>query len=84
MRFPLAVQNGKRSSGFGMRGSCTLSCMRKTYTTDLSDEEWAYLKIRLPASNLPSRLRAHSLRDIFDAIFYPYQLTSRWLCASES
>ena len=51
-------------------GACTLSCMRKTYPTDLSDEEWARLKIRLPASKLPGRLRAHSLRDITDAIFY--------------
>ncbi len=57
---------------------CTLSCMRKTYPTDLSDEEWAYLKIRLPASKLPSRLRAHSLRDIFDAIFYILRSGCPW------
>jgi transposase len=49
---------------------CTLSCMRKTYPTDLSEKEWGYLKTRLPASKLPDRLRAHSLCDIFDALFY--------------
>ncbi len=52
--------------------------MRKTYPTDLSDEEWAYLKIRLPASKLPGRLRAHSLRDIFDAIFYVLRSGCPW------
>lgn len=60
-----------------MRGSRTLSsCMRKTYPTDLSDEEWAYLKIRLSASKLPGRLRAHSLRDVFDATFFFHVLRS--------
>ncbi len=52
--------------------------MRKTYPTDLSDEEWAYLKIRLPASRLPGRLRAHSLRDVFDAIFYVLRSGCPW------
>ncbi len=52
--------------------------MRKTYPTDLSDEEWAYLKIRLPASKLPGRLRAHSLRDIVDAIFYVLRSGCPW------
>ncbi len=52
--------------------------MRKTYPTDLSDEEWAYLKIRLPASKLPGRLRAHSLRDVFDAIFYVLRSGCPW------
>jgi putative transposase len=44
--------------------------MKKNYATDLSDGEWTYLKTYLLASKLPGRLRAHSLRDIFDAIFY--------------
>ena len=35
---------------------------------DLSDEEWACLKARFPSSKSPGRPRAHSLRDIFDAI----------------
>ena len=34
----------------------------KDLSYDLSGEEWGYLKTRLPASKLPDRLRAHSLR----------------------
>jgi putative transposase len=52
--------------------------MRKTYPTDLSDQEWTCLKTHLPASKLPNRLRAHSLRDIFDAIFYVLRSGCPW------
>ncbi len=52
--------------------------MRKTYTTDLSDAEWTCLKTHLPASKLPNRLRAHSLRDVFDAIFYVLRSGCPW------
>src|SRR5215210_2711687 len=52
--------------------------MRMTYSTDLSDTEWACLKANLPASKLPGRLRAHSLRDIFDAIFYVLKSACPW------
>ena len=61
-----------------MRKDCTLSCMRKTYATDLSDEEWLRLKSHLPASKLPVKLRAHSLRDILDAIFYVLRSGCPW------
>src|SRR5215212_4114947 len=44
--------------------------MRKIYTTDLSDAEWACLKNHLPASKLPGKMRPHALREIFDAIFF--------------
>ncbi len=44
--------------------------MRKIYPTDISEEEWDCLKARLSVSKLPGRPRTHSLRDIFDAIFY--------------
>jgi putative transposase len=43
--------------------------MRRKYPTDLSDEEWACLKARFPPSKSPGVGRAHSLHDIFDAIF---------------
>ncbi len=52
--------------------------MRKTYPTDLSDEEWTYLKTRLPNPNLPRRPRAHPLRHIFDAIFYVLRSGCPW------
>ena len=44
--------------------------MRKTYATDLSDGEWACLRARLPELPRTVRMRAHALRDVFDAIFY--------------
>ena len=52
--------------------------MRRTYSTDLSDKEWACLKANLPASKVPGRLRSHSLRDIFDAIFYVLKSGCPW------
>jgi len=52
--------------------------MRNTYSTDLSDEEWACLKNHLSASKLPCKLRAHSLREIFDAIFYVLKSGCPW------
>ena len=52
--------------------------MRKTYPTDLSDTEWDRLKTHLPDAMLPGRLRAHSLRDIFDAIFYVLRSGCPW------
>ncbi len=61
-----------------MRGSCTLSCMRKIYPTDLSDKEWAYLRSRLPSLPKAVRPRAHSLRDILDAIFYVLRSGCPW------
>ena len=52
--------------------------MRKSYPTDLSDEEWAHLKTYLPASKLPGRMRVHTLREIFDAIFYILKSGCPW------
>ena len=52
--------------------------MRKSYPTDLSDEEWAHLKTYLPASKLPGRMRVHALREIFDAIFYVLKSGCPW------
>ena len=52
--------------------------MRKIYTTDLSDEEWTSLKNCLPAPKLPAKMRAHALREIFDAIFYVLKSGCPW------
>jgi putative transposase len=52
--------------------------MRRTYSTDLPDKEWTRLKANLPASKMPGRLRAHSLRDIFDAILYVLKSGCPW------
>jgi putative transposase len=52
--------------------------MRRKYPTDLSDEEWACLKARFPPSKSPGRPHVHSLRDIFDAIFYVLKSGCPW------
>ena len=52
--------------------------MRKIYSTDRSDKEWMSLKSHLPTSKLPSRLRVHSFREIFDAIFYVLKSGCHW------
>src|SRR5918993_3215268 len=44
--------------------------MRKTYSTDLSDEEWTYIEPHLPVPGAPGRPRLHTLREVLDAIFY--------------
>ena len=52
--------------------------MRKSYATDLSDSEWAFLRDRLPELPKKVKPRAHSLRDIFDAIFYVLKTGCHW------
>jgi putative transposase len=52
--------------------------MRKTYQTDLSDEEWSYIEPHLPAPKAPGRPRLHPLREILDAIFYVLRSGCAW------
>ena len=52
--------------------------MRKPYPTDLSDAEWIYLEPHLPAPKGHGRPRAHSLREIIDAIFYLLRSGCQW------
>jgi putative transposase len=56
----------------------TLARMRKTYPTDLSDEEWSYIEPHLPAPNAPGRPRLHTLREVLDAIFYILRSGCAW------
>ena len=44
--------------------------MRKAYQTDLSDEEWSFLKPHLPAPSATGRPKMHTTREILNAIFY--------------
>jgi putative transposase len=52
--------------------------MKKSYCTDLSDSEWTYLRSCLPELPKTVRTRTHSLRDIFDAIFYVLKTGCHW------
>jgi putative transposase len=52
--------------------------MRKPYPTDLSDTEWTRLRSYLPAPKAQGRPRTHSLRDVFDAIFYVLKSGCHW------
>ncbi len=51
---------------------------RKPYPTDLSDEEWTYLKAYLPTAKPYGRPRLHSPREILDAIFYIVKSGCAW------
>ncbi len=52
--------------------------MRKQYPTDLSDDEWIRLRSCLPTPKAQGRPRMHSLRDIFDGIFYVLKSGFHW------
>src|SRR5918992_1675750 len=52
--------------------------MRKTYHTDLSDAEWAYLEVHLPTPQSYGRPRVHPPREILNAIFYIVRSGCAW------
>ena len=52
--------------------------MRKTYPTDVSDAEWECIEPHLPTPRAAGRPRTHSLREIFDAIFYIVRSGCAW------
>jgi putative transposase len=52
--------------------------MRRPYSTDLSDAEWACLEEHLPTTENEGRPRLHSLREILDAIFYITRSGCAW------
>jgi putative transposase len=52
--------------------------MRKPYPTDLSDDEWKYIKPHLPAPKGYGRPRIHDLREILNAVFYLLKSGCQW------
>lgn len=52
--------------------------MRRLYSTDLSDAEWACLEEHLPSPENDGRPRVHSLREILDAVFYVVKSGCAW------
>ncbi len=51
---------------------------RKTYPTDLSDEQWKLLETMLPPSELVGRKRSVNLRSIFNALCYLARSGCQW------
>ena len=52
--------------------------MRKPYPTDLSDAEWNYIELHLPAPEGFGRPRTHNLREILNADFYVLRSGCQW------
>jgi putative transposase len=52
--------------------------MSTTYPSHLSDAEWSRLQHILPARSPRGRLRLHSLRSVFDALFYLLRTGCPW------
>jgi putative transposase len=52
--------------------------MKRSYSTDLTDTEWEYLKPHVPASNKRGRPKTHTTRQVFNAIFYILKSGCAW------
>jgi putative transposase len=52
--------------------------MNMTYPSDLTDAEWDCLQGYLPSRSLHGKLRRHSLRSVFDALFYLLRTGRPW------
>ena len=52
--------------------------MRRLYSTDLSDAEWAHLEEHLPSPENDGRPRIYSLREILNAVFYIFKSGCSW------
>jgi putative transposase len=52
--------------------------MKRRYSTDLSDAEWEYLELHVPAPNERGRPKTHTTREILNAIFYILKSGCAW------
>jgi putative transposase len=52
--------------------------MRKPYSTDLSDAQWACIEPHIPTPEASGRPRVHTLREILNAIFYIVRSGCAW------
>jgi putative transposase len=52
--------------------------MKKSYPTDLADTAWKALEPHVPAHNKRGRPKAHSTREILNAIFYLLKSGCPW------
>ena len=51
---------------------------RRSYSTDLSEEEWAILQPLVPQAKPGGRPRTHQRRELLDAIFYVVRSGCAW------
>ena len=52
--------------------------IRKPYTSDLTDEEWAKLEPLIPPAKPGGRQRSTNLREVMNAIFYVLKTGCQW------
>src|SRR5919205_913518 len=52
--------------------------MKRSYSTDLTDAEWACLELHVPPPNKRGRPKIHSSRQILNAIFYVLKSGCAW------
>jgi len=57
---------------------------RKTYPTDLSDEQWKLLKSMLQPPEQFGRKRSVNLRQVFNALFYLVRAGCQWRMLSKA
>lgn len=50
----------------------------KTYSSDLTDEEWQIIELLLPEDKPVGRLREVDLREVLNAIFYRVENGVKW------
>ena len=52
--------------------------MKRSYSTDLSDEEWGCIEPHVPPPNRRGRPKTHATREILDALFYLLKSGCPW------
>jgi putative transposase len=52
--------------------------MKRSYSTDLTDAEWACLELHVPPPNKRGRPKTHTTREILNAIFYVLKSGCAW------
>lgn len=55
-----------------------MSKTRRSYLTDLTDQEWEVLEPLVPEAKPGGRPRAHETRELLDAIFYVLRSGCAW------
>ena len=51
---------------------------RKSYSTDLTDEEWTLFQSFIPADKILGRKRTINLREVLNAIYYLLRTGCQW------